>query len=580
MLRNIQVLVAFALFMSALLFDEGLSRVPILGRWVSREDDPARAAPRALVAQLQKLGGSFIKFGQLMSMRADILPMRYCKALAGLFDKVPPFAIDEAKAIIESELGQPVEQLFEAFDDIPLGAASFGQVHRVILGQGPDKGTEAVIKIQRPGLEDQINKDARMLVLVGRLMDSTGLLGQIKLTPVFEDFVRWTRRETNFTQEAKNADRLFEETEWNFNQRIPYIYWDYTSPKVMTMEFLKGLSASELLQRFEANDPDIDAELEAMNCDRQTIARNIYQNFYLQAFIGKVFHADPHPGNLIVLPNNVIGYVDFGLLGRMGPESLQEQQAVVEALASTNMERLFTAILDVLDAPRGLLVTDHFHTFSEVADAWLDACDNPGATLSEKSVNNFVSGIMGLARNIGLPLSMNTTLYYKALMSVDASILRIDPSLDYNIETTRALRMVKLRHVEHYLAPGQALDRSLNLSLLLLKMPDLLAEQVVNLQQGTRRMYRKFNQFPIVAAQLVQAAGRFCLLLGAVLASIDLGYAHHYIPDVILNHPDFQAIVTETLAPHAWIMVVLWLALGWVARTIRGQSLVKVQQNG
>ena len=578
MRRNVEVLTAFVVFLIALVADEGLGRVPLLGRLVGTGEGTERLAPRVLVDRLQGLGGSFIKFGQLMSMRADILPLRYCDALANLFDKVPPFPTHEARAIIEAELQAPFDELFDEFDPEPLGAASFGQVHRVVLGRGPDKGTEAVIKVQRPGLDAQIAEDARLLVVIGRLLDATSILGQIQLTPVFRDFARWTRRETNFTQEAKNADRLYEETEWNHNQRIPYIYWDYTTPRLMTMEFLKGMSASELLQRYEAGDETLDAQLEAMRCDRTVIARNIYQNFYLQAFIGKVFHADPHPGNIIILPNNVIGYVDFGLLGRMSPENLQEQQAVVEALAATNMERLFTAILDVLDAPRGLLVTDHFHTFSEVADAWLDACDNPGATMAEKSVNNFVSGVMGLARSIGLPLAMNTTLYYKALMSIDASILRIDPKLDYNVETTRALRMVKLRHVEHYMAPGQALDRSLNLALLLFKAPELLQEQVTNLQQGTRRMYRKFNQVPLIIAQVVQGFGTACLLLAFALIPLAMGYGEHTIPDVVRTHEDFA--IVHLVAPHSWVLIVLWAVLAWVARLIRSQSLVKVQQGG
>lgn len=508
-------------------------------------------------------------------MRVDLLPQRYCDALAKLYDDVSPVDAGVIRSIIEEELGRPIDEVFSEFDDEAVAAASFGQVHRVVLGTGPDKGTHAVIKVQRPDIERRVEEDGRLLLLLGWLIDTSSILGQLRFLPVFRDFVRWMRREMNYTQEAKNADRLYEETEWNTNQRIPYVYWEFTTRRVLTLEYLAGMPVSELLDRLESKDPTIHEELELMGCDLPRLTRHIYENFYLQAFIGKVFHADPHPGNLIVLPNNVIGYVDFGLLGRMSPESLEEQFALVQAVAQVNMEQLFVAVLDVLDAPRGLLVTEYFDAFAEAADTWLDACDNPGATIDEKSITNFVTSIMDLARAIGLTMSMNTTLYYKAMMSIDASLLRIWPAFDYQAETRQATRLVKLRVIEKYMSPNEALDRSLDMAMLLLTAPEFLTEQLTNYRQTTRRMYRKINAFPVIAAQVVNFIGLSSVGIGLALVPLELGYRFH-LPGWVLKSMLFEPLLWA--ASYYPLFIASAVPIFWIARIIRSYSLVKVQR--
>ena len=543
---------------------------------------PGVAAPRAqrgperLRLALQRLGGAFVKFGQLLSMRADLLPKRYCDALEGLYDKVEPFPGHEARRVVEESLGAPVDQLFEYFDDRPLAAASIGQVHEVVLGRGPDRGTRAVIKVQRPGADARIQQDAFWLLGIGWFVDATSIMGQIKLLPTFRDFVRWTKRETNFTQEAKNADRLYEETEWNHKQRIPYVYWAYTRPRVLTLEFLEGMSVSEVLRRAEARDPHLDDELARMGCDRRSIARHILQNFHLQAFVGEVFHADPHPGNLIVMPDNVIGYVDFGLLGRMSPEALREQAALLDAVRKKDIERLFVSVLDVLDAPRGLLVTDYYDHFAEVADTWLDACDNPGASLQEKSVANLALATMDLARQIGLPLSMSTTLYFKAAISVDASVLRLVPEIDYHAETVQALRLVRLREIEKRLAPSTALDTALQSWMLFLSGPDFVTEQIIQYQQTTNAMYRKINQAPLIIAGLVRFVAVLVAALGFVLG-ISLLVGEVAIPDWLVGFEVLEHALLR-VAPGYPLLLFSALLLWWVARIIAGQAMQKVQR--
>lgn len=560
-------------FLLAFLIEEAVERVPLLGAVVRGRKGPR--GPERLRRMLERLGGAFIKFGQLFSMRSDILPPAYCAALANLFEDVPPFPAAHARAIVAHELGKPIEELFSSFDDVPVGAASFGQVHLVTLKGGEDDGRRAAVKVCRPGSEKTIEDDGRMLLLLGHIVDAMSVLGHVKLAPVFRDFVRWTRREVDYLKEAKNADHLHEVTAWNPRQRVPYIYWERTTRRVLTMEYLEGLSVNEIIQRFEAGDPALDEELAAMDCDRAIIARNVWQSFLLHAFVAHTFHGDPHPGNLIVLPENVIGIIDTGLLGRLNEEGRREQGLMLDAVARENIERLFVATLDVLDAPRGLLVTDTFEDFYEQADGWLDACDNPGAPMSEKTINRIVSSAMLIARRVGLVLSPNTMMYYKALLTVDSVVLRLCPEFDYKKETRRAMRLIRMRELDRLYTADNVLDQALLTNLLLSSLPDFVAHRLQDFEQGQKLIYRKLNLIPVVAAGLCAALAWASLLAAVVLGAHRMGYLAR-----VLAHEALARLQgpLDLLGPYAPVFLGVAMAMAWLSRSLKARSFIKVQK--
>lgn len=572
--RTRQVLLAFGRFLTAFLLEEAVLRIPIVASIVGGEQ--SRKNPERLRKLLEELGGAFTKFGQLFSMRSDILPPEYCHELASLFDKVPAFPTREARAIVEKELGKPIEEMFHDFSEVPIGAASFGQVHLATLKGGDDDGRPAAVKVCRPGSEQTIETDGRLLVMLGYIVDAMSLLGRIKLVPVFRDFVRWTRREINYLQEAKNADHLHELTSWNPRQRIPYIYWDKTTRRILTMEFLEGVKVSDIIARFEAEDPTIDEELAEISCDRLTIARNVWQTFMLQAFVGQAFHGDPHPGNLIVLPENVVGFIDFGLQGRLNEEAKREQGLMLGAISGENIERLFVATLDVLDAPRGLLVTDTYDDFAEEADGWLDACDNPGAPMAEKTLNRMVNASMKIARQTGLVLSPHTMLFYKGLLTIDSVVLRMCPEFDYKKETKRALRLVRMRELDKLYTPGNVLDTALMTQLLISYLPDFAAHRFQDFEQGQRLIYRKLNLLPMVLAGAFKVAA-WGALAGALVTALDrMGYLAK-----VTRYPGMEALdkFLDVLHPFVGVMVLGALVLAFLARTLKSRAFVKAQKD-
>ncbi|MFW5739583.1 MAG: AarF/UbiB family protein, partial [Myxococcota bacterium] len=361
----------------------------------------------------------------------------------------------------------------------------------------------------------------------------------------------------------------------NIRQRIPFIYWQYTTNHVITMEYLEGLPFSRAIERFEAQDPTIDDELGEITCERLVLARNLWQSYLLQTFVGHVFHADPHPGNLVVLPENTVGFLDFGLLGRLNEEGRREQILMMDAVVQENIERLFVAVLDVLDAPRGLTVTDVYEDFSEEADEWLDACDNPGAKIEEKTITRLVDAAMGIARQIGLVLPMQTMLYFKALLTVDSVILRLAPEFDYKKETRRAIRLIRMRELDKMYGPASTIDRALSLQMLVNSLPDFLIGRLQDFEQGRKTIYRKLNLIPVIIANAFKFVAYVVLLIGAGLLIQRLGLLSE-IP--YMTH-EYVLTFFHYVNPLLYAVPVLFVFLIWASRYAISRSYIKVQKD-
>jgi ubiquinone biosynthesis protein len=571
MSRSLQVFVGFFVFVLRMLAEEGTKRVPVLGRVFGHE----RKSPRRFRDLLEGLGGAFIKIGQFLSMRSDILPAAYCRELSTLFDKVPPFPSDEARRIVEKELKRPIAEVFETWEDEPVGAASFGQVHFATLKEGDDAGQRVAVKICRPGSDLTIATDGRLAILIAHVVDFMSLLGRIEVVPVLKDCVKWTWKEIQYRQEGKNADHVHELAGFNPRQRIPYVYWNLTTDRVLTMEFLDGIPVSEVIARFEKGDETIDDELAQIACDRVTLARNIWQTFLLQTFVGGAFHGDPHPGNIIVLPENTIGLIDCGLLGRLNEEQKREQGLTLTAVAQENIERLFIAILDILDAPRGLLVTGTYDSFCDEADAWLDACDNPGTPMAEKTIQRLVGSSMIIAREIGLVMNAQTILFYKALLTIDAVVLRLYPDFDYKKESQRALRLVRMYELEKRYRPGHVIDMALLAQLLVGTLPSFVEGRIQDFEQGQRQIYRKLALLPALGARAMRVVAWACGL-GALVALLDQrGWLEWLWARVPRQN---VAVVLDTTGQHVVLAFLLMLVAFLFGRQLRARSLVKVQK--
>lgn len=434
----------------------------------------ARSVPGRLVREeFERLGGLFVKFGQIMAMRVDLFPPAFATELSLLLDKAPEFDVRLAEAIIESELGQPVEALFERFEREPLAAASFAQVHKARL----KTGERVVVKIQRPGIRAQVAVDVRLLRVIATLVDWSTLLGRLRLRTVIDDFVDWTLEELDYLTEATHSERL-RESNTGKTATFPAIHWDFCTSRIITMELVEGVWVSEILAAIERDDQAKLDRFTADGIDLEIVARNLFHSLLAQAFEAELFHADPHAGNLCVQPDNIIAFIDLGIIGQLGDYFRETQLRLLEAIESGRLDRYARALMRLFAPPPVTTDVDEFQEqVKRNARRWLNNHYNPRAELREKSTAYLITTNMSLARQHGLVASQMAVRYYRALLVAELIVLRLAPGFDVRVELRTFFVRLGMRTSLDRLRPGPLVLQRLTLRHLLSQIP----ENTVNL---------------------------------------------------------------------------------------------------
>ncbi len=309
-LRALQIVFTFALYQ---LFIYVYYRGWFVGRKDESEERHLQWQAAWIHRRLLKLGPTFIKIGQSISTRADLLPLPYVKELSKLQDSVPAFPREEAMRIIERELGKPAGDLYAEIEPQPVAAASLGQVYRARL----HSGEVVAIKVQRPGLERVINFDLAVLRSIARFMNRfPKLVRGVDWEGMLDEFARTIFEEMDYVQEGQNAETFREHfSRWR-EVYVPVIYWSHVSPRVLTMEFIEGNKVLDL------------QSLTERGVNPSDVVRLIARTYLKQLLEDGFFHADPHPGNLRVMVDGRLAFFDFGMVGRITP---QMQSLMIDA---------------------------------------------------------------------------------------------------------------------------------------------------------------------------------------------------------------------------------------------------------
>ncbi|MDR2566091.1 MAG: hypothetical protein LBC97_08545 [Bifidobacteriaceae bacterium] len=381
-----------------------------------------------------EMGGLIIKIGQFMSVRIDMLPKEYIDELGQLQDAVPPVPTGQIVGVVERELGGRVEELFARFDPEPIAAASLGQVHRAALAQGQ----EVAVKVLRPGIEDLVEADLRSLRRVLALLARfTHLLDQVDWQAVCRDFEDTHRDELDYLKEGRNAEAFQRNFLLNPHVEMPQIHWSHTSARVLTMEYMTGVKIDEL------------AALDAAGVDRSALAQNLMELYLHMLLVDGFFHADPHPGNVLVRPDGVIQLIDFGMVGEL-PESMRRQfvglvsaffrrdaGGVVTALqelgfvgAGADTAALGRSLIPLIDT----IIDDLVGLFrgSSFVDGALDGTASKGMAAPGASLDQLREVI--LTQPVTLPGQVS--FLGKALITVFSNCFKLDPGVDL-VEITR-----------------------------------------------------------------------------------------------------------------------------------------------
>jgi len=370
----------------------------------------AISAPERLRLAFEELGPTFIKFGQVLSSRPDIIPAEYIQELSKLQDDVPEFPFEDARKLIESQLKRPVTDIFLHLDEKPRAAASLAQVHRAKLLSGDD----VAVKVQRIGVDKVIENDIRILrefagLVERRIPESR----RYEPSGLVDEFARSIRHELDFVREGRNMDRFRKYFSGTPIIYIPKVYWELTTPKVLTIEYIDGIKITDI------------ASLDAAGLDRKAIAINGANITLKEVFEFRFFHADPHPGNLFVCENNIIAPVDFGMTGTIEEDVADQMSGVFLAVLEKDVDGLVKNL-------RALGVAEDVEDIRSFKIDVRDLVDRYyGLPLSKIEIGGVFRELMGIVQRYRLRLPHNFAMIGKALMITEGVGRALYP--DFNI---------------------------------------------------------------------------------------------------------------------------------------------------
>jgi ubiquinone biosynthesis protein len=380
-----------------------------LGRFGGEDAaEPARTTDaQRLREALQELGPTFVKFGQMLATRSDLFPDDFLKELGELRSRVPPFAGETARAIVERELGAPVGELFVVFDPEPFAAASIAQVHHASLADG----RSVIVKIQRPGIDETVASDLALLRYAARLIDRhVGRLQQYSLPALVEEFAEMITEELDFAREAANAERFAEANAREPSVWVPPVFGPLSSRRVLTMEHSTGR--------------EIDALHPADPAERRRLAAELMRLFLVQVFEHGIFHADPHAGNVFILDDGRLCFHDFGALGALDPRDREQLRQLFLAVIARDPAWLADTYLAMGGVEgtvdRGAFVRDLGHALETYY-----AVGGRGQSFSA-----ILTEFVRLGRVHRVRLVREMALVAKAFMTIESLAHTLDPEFD------------------------------------------------------------------------------------------------------------------------------------------------------
>jgi ubiquinone biosynthesis protein len=485
---------------------------------------PDNRTPQLLRQTLERLGGLFVKFGQFIAMRPDIASPNFVREAEQLLDKVPPFDGKIALATIEKELKRPVAALFARFDPVPVAAASFAQVHRAVL----INGEVVAVKVQRPGLDREVRADLRYLRVIVWFIELTGFTRRIRLSDMLDDFEHWTREELDFRKEAAFATAMRESEVEIANEYIPRVYWSHTSVRVLTLEFLTGIWMSDFKKAVETNDTEKLRHWEAIGIHRDEIAVSVFDNMLRQVFERNTFHGDPHAGNLLLMGGESIGYVDFGITGQIDKRFRDIQMAVLVALSSSDFDAYFRAVIQFFyPLPNTADVAAIRREIISGARDWANAALNEKADISERGTSVILMNVLEVARRYELAFSGVALRYFRAVVTIEAMILVLDPTFAYRKHLKNSIRGIELRIIRRRNTPDAVAAALIGLLSFSQNLP-LLVDRVINqLDETGRSVSSSINSTILAFSWLAVTLSR---LLGVVSVVLLLNLWLEFLP--------------------------------------------------
>ncbi|MDR2549453.1 MAG: AarF/ABC1/UbiB kinase family protein [Desulfobulbus sp.] len=465
-----------------------------------REQISRLSRPERLRLVFEELGPTFIKLGQLLSTRPDLIPPDFLDELAKLQDEIPPFSAEEVRAILKEELGRYPEEIFHYFDDEPLAAASIGQVHRARM----DDGSEVVVKVQRPGIENVIAVDLEILAHIVELMEQylEEVQGHQPMAIVHE-FARSLSREIDFSIELANIQRFARQFEDNPAVHVPLVYPELSTDRVLVMEYVLGIKSSKVEM------------LREQGYDLSLIAERGANLVMEQIFVHGFFHADPHPGNVFILPDNVVCFIDFGQMGRLSLKDREDFTDLVLNLVAGNEQNIVAGVLKVT-VQLGEIDREHLsRDLGSLMDMYLYR------PLKNLEAGKILQDLLDLVFRHKLSFKPSFYQMLKALTTVEGLGLMLDPKLELIRLAEPFMRKIRLGRLHPGRLVSELSATGFSYLSLLRDLPEEARTILYQLRSGRMRLEFEHRGLKSLSVTLDQVSNRISFAI--VLASLIIG---------------------------------------------------------
>ena len=451
----------------------------------------------------EELGPTYVKLGQILSSRTDMLSDEWISELTKLQDNVPPFPVEQANQIIINELGKSPEEIFFSFNPKPIAAASLGQVHQAVLLDM----SEVVVKIQRPNIERQVTSDIEIMKEVARLIEVRTSWGkQFEVVSVVNEFAETLKEEMDYLNEANNAERLTRNMADQKDIHVPLVYWDYTSTHVLTLEAIQGVKINNL------------SRLDESGVDRRKLADTFIRSIFKQVMVDGFFHADPHPGNLLVnLEDHSLNYIDLGMMGRLIPELREVLGEILRAIINNDSAEI-VRLLMIIGKPFGEINEHHLQrTIDKIVGKYLDA------SLSQISLANVLNEILSTLNKHKIRLPVELTMAIKPIILGEGVAYDLDPSIQIIEIAHSVARQVILDQIQPRVIAMEITKTLRETNRLAKTLPRTLESILKQVDSGSLRIGLEFSEFSEQIQHLETITNR--MSVGLILAGMVIGSA-------------------------------------------------------
>jgi predicted unusual protein kinase regulating ubiquinone biosynthesis (AarF/ABC1/UbiB family) len=459
---------------------------------------------KALVADLERLGPTFIKLGQLLSTRADLFPAPYLEELSRLQDKCEPFAYAEVVEIVEAELGVRISNAFAEFEETPIAAASLGQVHRAVMRDG----RPVAVKVQRPGIEEQIATDLEAIGEIAAFADRHSEAGRrFGFAGMAAEFRRAMTQELDYRREARNLTRLADNLADFDRIVVPRPIADFSTGRVLTMALVAGHKVTAL-------NPAV-----LVNVDGEVLVRQLFSAYLKQVLVDGFFHADPHPGNVLLTTDGDLALLDVGMTGRVTTELQDRLIKLLLAIGEGDGEQAAAIALE-LGERREDISFDDAGFRRRVVDL---VSDQAGADLDQLSAGAVIAQLSRISGESGLRPAPELTMVGKALLNLDEVARTLAPQFRPEAAIREEISELVRRRMLHSISPGNVFAAALEAKDFAEQLPARVNKVMESLAEGRLNLNITGIDQPVLQQNIRTVANR--ITMGLVLAALIVGAA-------------------------------------------------------